>query len=87
MEPVLGYIEDNIAGENVAAVPSREQLHNDAALEISPLASLASRTTDQGVVYILSPIGPITMLHTSRQCLCKPIWVREWIWFLRNNCK
>ena len=34
MEPVLGYIEDNIYGENVAAVPSREQLRNDAALEI-----------------------------------------------------
>ena len=52
MEPVLGYIEDNIDGENVAAVPSRGQLRNDAALEISisPLTSLASRTTDQGVI-------------------------------------
>ena len=52
MDPVLGYTEDNISGENVSAVPSREQLHNDAALEISisPLTSLASRTTDQGVI-------------------------------------
>ena len=52
MEPVLGYIEDNIYGENVAAVPIREQLLNDAALDISipPLTSLASRTMDQGVI-------------------------------------
>ena len=52
IEPVLGYIEENIDGENVAAMPSPEQLRNDAALEISisPLTSLASRTTDQGVV-------------------------------------
>ena len=52
IEPVLGYIEYNIDGENVAAVPSREQLRNDAALDISisPLTSLAYRTTDQGVI-------------------------------------
>ena len=52
MELVLGYIEENIDGENVAAVPSREQLCNDTDLEISisPLMSLASRTTDQGVI-------------------------------------
>ena len=34
MDPVLGYTEDNIAGENVSAVLSREQLRNDAALDI-----------------------------------------------------
>ena len=36
----------------MAAVPSRELLRNDAALDISisPLTSLASRTTDQGVI-------------------------------------
>ena len=34
MKLVLGYIEDNIAGGNVAAVPSRKQLRNDAALDI-----------------------------------------------------
>ena len=36
----------------MAVVPSREQLRNDAALEISisSLTSLASRTTDQGVI-------------------------------------
>ena len=52
MEQVLGYIEDNISGKNVAVVPTSEQLCNDAALEISisPLASLASSTTDQGVI-------------------------------------
>ena len=48
----MGYIEDNIDGENLAAMPSPEQLRNDADLEISisPLTSLASRTTDQGVI-------------------------------------
>ena len=44
MDPVLVFIEDDIAGENVAAVLSRDQLHSDAALETLPLASLASRT-------------------------------------------
>ena len=63
MDPVLGYIEDNISGENVAAGPSREQLRNDAALEISPLTSLASRKTYQGVISFVADRANYTVAY------------------------
>ena len=65
MEPVLGYIEDNIDGEYLATVPSCEQLRNDVSLEISisPLTSLASRTTDQGFISCVADRGNYTAAY------------------------
>ena len=55
MEPLLGYVEDDIAGDNVADVPSRAQIRNAAALEIeSPLSSSSAKTKDSSSLSHLS---------------------------------